>query len=252
MAGGFDINKLKTEIDSRKSEKTTKEVALGMIPAGAIPKKGKRAFLNELVTSMHRGIKTDASEAIRVVNETVENRKGVPNAAVNNKASGKYIPPRTNRVQLNEEVAPTTYSPPLNDWGIPQGVSGGRSGDGERDDLFESQNAKYDQMMMSGNPVAAQIVRQQPQPVGQQRQYVTEPAPIVMNEQLDQMLNEKLERNMERMVESAFKSVLTSIYTKEKIQESLSEFLKSDDFIKVVGKAINEIATRNKAKQQVK
>lgn len=244
MAEGFNINKLKAEIDSRKTERTTKDVALGIVPAGAIPKKGKKAFLNELVTSMHRGVKTDASEAVRVLNETVEGKKGVPNAAAKN--VNKYIPPRTGRVQLNEEAPTQQYAPntAANDWGIPSGVAVGKSADGERDDLFEKQNAKYDQMMMSGNPIAAQIVKQP-----QQRQYVNEQQPIVMNESLDQMLNEKLERNMERMVESAFKSVLTSIYTKQKIQESLAEFLESDDFVKVVGKAINEIAKRNKAKQ---
>jgi len=246
MAEGFNINKLKAEIDSRKTERTTKDVALGIVPAGAIPKKGKKAFLNELVTSMHRGIKTDASEAIRVVNETVEMKKGAPNAAAKN--VNKYIPPRQSRVQaLEESVAPVVNSA-ANDWGLPAGIAPSRNGDGERDDLFESQNAKFDQMMMSGHPIAASMVKQMSP--AQQKQYITEQQqPIVMNESLDQMLNEKLERNMERMVESAFKSVLTSIYTKQKIQESLAEFLESDDFVKVVGKAINEIAKRNKAKQ---
>lgn len=246
----MDIDKLKAEINSRKTERTTKDVALGKVPEGAIPKLGKRQFLSELVTSMHRGVTTNAVEAIKAVNETVEMKKGAPNAVA--KTVGKYVPPRNVRQMVNEEevVAPINYPPKsaANEWGLPSGVRG-MGGDGERDHLFEQENAKFDQMMMSGNPIAAKYVQQMQQP--QQPKYITEQVvPTVVNENhIDQLLTEKLERNMEKMVESAFKSVLTSIYTKQKIQESLADFLESEDFVKVVAKAINEIAKRKKVNQ---
>lgn len=233
----FDINKLKAEIESRNTEKTKKDVALGMIPDGAILKKNKRAFLNELRTSMHNGVETEAVTTIRTLNETVEQKKGAPNAAAKN--TNKYIPPRPNSKQLvNEERRQPTA--PVNDWGIPSGVASGGHGDGERDELFEQANAKYDQMMMSGNPVAANYLQNQKQP---KTQYITEE----FSSNAD-FLTEKIERNLEKMVESSFKSVLTNIYTKQKIQESLVDFLESEDFVKIVGKAINEIAKRNKAR----
>jgi hypothetical protein len=246
----MDIDKLKAEINSRKTERTTKDVALGKVPEGAIPKLGKRQFLSELVTSMHRGVATNAVEAIKAVNETVEMKKGAPNAVA--KTVGKYVPPRNVRQMINEEevVAPVNYKKSAADeWGLPSGIRGGMGGDGERDHLFEQENAKFDQMMMSGNPIAAKYVQQIQQP--QQPRYITEQAiPTVVNEShIDQLLTEKLERNMEKMVESAFKSVLTSIYTKQKIQESLADFLESEDFVKVVAKAINEIAKRKKGNQ---
>jgi hypothetical protein len=102
--------------------------------------------------------------------------------------------------------------------------------------------------MVAANPKYQEMMnRHQPQQYAQNEQYVVE-QPGVINEQLE-VLNEKIEKNLDKMVESAFKNVLSDIYTKQKIQEALGDFLKSDDFIKVVGQAINEIAKRNKAKQ---
>lgn len=244
----MDIEKLKAEINSRNTDRKNKQVSLGNVPDGAIPKRGKKQFLNELVSSMNTGRKTDASEAIRVVNETVENKRGAPNAVAKN--VGKYVPPRSTRQQqVEQEVQPQQYKTASDEWGIPSGVAGGNHGhDGERDDLFENANAKFDQMMMDGNPVASKLMKQPTTmtPSNQQR-YVSEKT--INESDIDQLLTEKLERNMEKMVESTFKSVLTNIYTKQKIQEALGDFLESDDFVKVVGKAINEIAKRNKAKQ---
>lgn len=257
-----DFKALKQQIDAGKVQQHNKEVALGRVPEGAIPKKNKKAFLNELVHSMRHGVNTDAVEAIRTVNETVEIRRGQPPAVAKN-TGGKYAQPKNNYVPMNENVAPQPqHRNAADEWGVPQGAGGnGRGGyggnggnggyDGERENLFEQnlhkQMAAFDQMKMTGNPVAAQIMQQQPQypnQQGYQPQY-----PHQMNEQV---IVEQPERNMEKLVESAFKNVLTEIYTKQKIQEALSDFLKSDDFVKVVGQAINEIAKRNKAKQQGK
>lgn len=237
-----DFKALKQQIEAGKAQQTTKEVALGRVPEGAIPKKSKKAFLNELVHSMRSGVSSNATEAIRSVNETVEVKKGQPPAVAKN-TGGKYAVPRQHYTPMNENVMQPQPRTAANDWGIPQGVqTGGGYGGNEREDLFEQnlqkQMAAFDQMKMTGNPVAAQIM--------QQPQY-----PHQMNEQVivQQPMNE---RNMDKLVESAFKNVLTEIYTKQKIQEALSDFLKSEDFVKVVGQAINEIAKRNKAKQQPK
>lgn len=248
----MDLEKLKAEINSRNTDRNKKQVSLGTIPDGAIPKTGKRQFLNELVSSMHTGKKTNATEAIRVVNETVETRKGAPNAVAKN--VGKYIPPRQTKQQLVEQevVQTPVQRSAAEEWGIPSGVKGGGRGyDGERDDLFESQNAKFDQMMMGYNPHAAKLMQEHtPHAITPQTKYINEQVqPVVDPNQIDKLLTEKLERNMEKMVESTFKSVLTNIYTKQKIHEALGDFLQSEEFVKIVGRAINEIAAQRKAKQ---
>jgi len=255
----FDLNKLKSDIDSRKKEQNTKQVVLGNVPEGAIQKKGKKQFLNELVTSMHTGVRTSASEAIKAVNETVEMKKGAPQAVAKNNAN-KYIPSRT---IVNEEVAPQPIQrrTGADDWGM--GGNGAqpdmryRSQGDEREmqfeNAFQKQNADFDQMMMAGyanNPAYMKMMQER----GQQPVQSYKPQVIAegsLNEQVE-LLNEKMERNMEKLVESTFKNVLTNIYTKEKIQESLVEFLQTDEGLKVVSRAINEIAKRNKAKQQGK
>lgn len=244
----MNLENLKKEISNRNAERNNKQVSLGTIPDGAIPKTNKRQFLNELITSMHTGKKTNATEAIRIVNETVEVKKGAPNAAAKN--VGKYIPPRKLNEHVIEHETPIKRSA-ADDWGLPSGVKTHSSRlDGERDDLFEDQNAKFDQMMMGMNPHTAKLMQQyNPSAVAPQKYINEQVQPVVDPNQIDKLLTEKLERNMEKMVESTFKSVLTNIYTKQKIHEALGDFLQSEEFLQVVGRAINEIAAKRKAKQ---
>ena len=262
-----DLSKLKDNIAAQKKELHSKQIALGQ-GNGQPMKTGKKSFLNELVNSMRTGQKSEAIEVVRAVNETVEYKKGAPPAVAKNRDKKSYMPPRNNqRQQVNEEFDP--QNPPVqrrtgaDDWGV--GSQGGgqypRQGGGgygdEReaqfDQAFSQNNAAFDQMMRDRNPMVAanpkyrQMVDQHQPQYQQNEQYVVE-QPQVLNEQLE-VLNEKIEKNLDKMVESAFKNVLSDIYTKQKIQEALGDFLKSDDFVKVVGQAINEIAKRNKAKQ---
>jgi hypothetical protein len=259
----IDFAQLKNTIESGKKAQHEKQVALGNVPEGAIMKSNKRSFLNELVTSMHSGVKTSAVEAITAVNETVEYKKGVPQAVAKNKNS--YAPPRR-RNQVNEQTIPQQQvrRTGASDWGmsgngnVNLNPQGGGYGD-DRDMAFEENlskvNAEFDQRMMNNNPMVAQNPRMQQMvqqyggqyPQQTQQQYVVEAQPQAMNEQMEHM-----EKNMEKIVESNLKSVLTNIYTKQKIQESLVELLQSDDGLKILARAINEIAKRNKANQQKK
>jgi uncharacterized protein (DUF2267 family) len=253
-----DLSQLKNNIAAQKKELHSKQVALGQ-GNGQPMKTSKKSFLNELVTSMRTGQKSEAIEVVRAVNETVEYKRGAPPAVAKNREKRSHIPQRPQqRQQVNEEYDP--QNPPVrrsgaDDWGMGnQGGGYNRSGGDDReaefDRAFNHNNAAFDRMMRERNPMVANnpkyqqmMDRHQPQ----QEEYVVE-QPGVINEQLE-VLNEKIEKNLDKMVESAFKNVLSDIYTKQKIQEALGEYLKSDDFIKVVGQAINEIAKRNKAKQ---
>lgn len=258
-----DLSKLKDNIALQKKELHSKQVALGQGNGQPI-KTSKKSFLNELVTSMRTGQKSEAIEVVRAVNETVEFKKGAPPAVAKNRDKKSYMPPRNQRQQVNEEFEgqPQTQQrrSGADDWGMgSQGGGYNRGGDdreAEFDRAFSSNNAAFDRMMQERNPMVAsnpkyqQMVNQHQPQYQQNEQYVVE-QPQVLNEQLE-VLNEKIEKNLDKMVESAFKNVLSDIYTKQKIQEALGDFLKSDDFIKVVGQAINEIAKRNKAKQGTK
>lgn len=249
-----NLEELKKQIDTRKAEMNSTSVAMGRMPEGG---KGKKGFLNELVSSMRSGANSTALEAIKAVNETVEARHGDPTL------KGKQAPvkqPRQ-RVQVEEN-----YERPLrsgaDDWGVPgvtvpnrgnygRGNYGGgyEGGEFERgDQLFEAniarQMAEFDRLKMSGNPVAAKIMETM-QHQGQQPRYMNEQVVV----ETPQMFNEQTERNIEKLVESSFKNVLTTIYTKERIQESLVEYLQTDEGLKVIGRAINEIAKRGKAKK---
>lgn len=253
----IDLSQLKNNIAAQKKELYTKQIAMGH--GNGQPVKGnKRAFLNELKNVLQTGGDSEAVAVIRAVSETVEQKRGVPAAVAKNKKN--YMPPRPQQY-LNEEtpvVQPRRTG--ADDWGvsgggnsIPQRGGYGEERETEFDRAFNQNNAAFDRVMQERNPMVAsspkyqQMVNQHQSKHQQNEHYVVE-QPQVLNEQLE-VLNEKIEKNLDKMVESAFKNVLSDIYTKQKIQEALGDFLKSDDFIKVVGQAINEIAKRNKAKQ---
>lgn len=253
----IDLSQLKNNIAAQKQELHSKQIAMGQ--GNGQPIKGnKRAFLNELKNVLHTGGNSEAVAVIRAVNETVEQKRGVPVAVAKNKKN--YMPARPQQQFVNEEVPVQHRRSGADDWGVAGGGGGNnvpqRGGYGEeREAQFEqalnNTNQAFDQMMMSQNPYVAQNPKYQ-QMVGQyqpqaqpQQQYVVEQP---QNEHME-LLTEKIEKNLDKMVESAFKNVLSEIYTKQKIQEALGDFLKSDDFVRVVGQAINEIAKRNKAKQ---
>lgn len=257
-----DLSKLKDNIAAQKKELHSKQIALGQ-GNGQPMKTGKKSFLNELVNSMRTGQKSEAVEVVRAVNETVEFKKGAPPAVAKNRDKKSYMPPRNNqRQQVNEEFEPQQHGAGqrrtgADDWGVGSQGGGQYPRGGEREAQFEQafsqNNAAFDRMMQDRNPMVAanpkyqQLVNQHQPQYQQNEQYVVE-QPQALNEQFE-VLNEKIEKNLDKMVESAFKNVLSDIYTKQKIQEALGDFLKSDDFVKVVGQAINEIAKRNKAKQ---
>lgn len=250
-----DLTQLKDNIAQQKKEQYNKQIAMGQ-GNGQPVKNGKKRFLHELVDSMRTGKNSEAVEVVRAVNETVEHKRGAPPAVAKNRKS--YMPPRPQQQHMNEEVPAQHRRSGADDWGMGGGGSnvpqrGGYGHDGEReaafDQAFNQNNVAFDQMMRDRNPMVAtnpkyqQMVNQH-QPQQQNEQYIVEQPG---NDHME-LLTEKIEKNLDKMVESAFKNVLSDIYTKQKIQESLAAFLESDDFVKVVGRAINEIAKRNKAK----
>jgi|SRR5579859_636061 len=259
----FDPSKLKAEIDNQRKEMLQKnpELAKKVNNAG----KGKK-FISELKASMVHGVKTEASELVRAVNQKTDNNYAPPIAVAKNYA--KNQPPQQQRQVIAEDTHHTPTRTGASDWGVAGGgnvsntpVYRGSENDREAsfEQVFSQKNDAFDQMMMRGaaknnpnlqkfldaNPNANQYMHQQPEQVVIAEQMGGSNQNI--NEQV-QSLNEKVERNLEKMVESAFKGVLTNIYTKQKIHEALGDFLESEEFVKIVGEAIVKISKRNKQK----
>lgn len=251
----FDINELKNNIEAQKKELHTKQIAMGQ-GNGQVIKSNKRTFLNELKDVLKTGGQSEAVAVIQAVNETVEQKRGVPQAVAKNKKS--YAPPRSQQY-VNEQYQSKPVRTGASDWGMNDGnVSIPQqqfSNYDDREMMFEQNlqnaNATFDQMMMKNNPVVAgnprmqTMMQQYNQPhvvVQQPQQYIVEQPQVGSND----IITEKLEKNLEKMVESTFKSVLTNIYTRDKIYETLKEILQTDEGLKLVGRAINEIASRKK------
>lgn len=257
----FDPSKLKEEINNQRKEMLQKnpELAKKVNNAG----KGKK-FISELKSSMVHGVKTEASELVRAVNQKTDNNYAPPIAVAKNYA--KNQPQQRQVIQEQTNQTPTRTG--ASDWGV--GSSGGgnnpnpayRGSENDRESSFEQvftqKNDAFDQMMMRGaaknNPNLQKFLDANPNA----NQYMNQPEQVVIAEQMGgnsvsvneqvQSLNEKVERNLEKMVESAFKGVLTNIYTKQKIHEALGDFLESDEFVKIVGEAIVKISQRKKPK----
>jgi hypothetical protein len=253
-----DLSKLKENIANQKKDLHSKQIAMG--GNGAPVKGNKKAFLNELVTSMRHGTKSSAIETIQAVNETVEHTRGVPQAVAKN-LYGNQQRPQQNRNRQREQFnpeQPQRERSGASDWGMAGGGGNvsipdhryGGSGNADEDRFdqeYSKVNSDFDRKMMDymsrNNPAMQKFIQQSPY------------AQRVQNEQIvveePQLLNEGAQSagNLEHMVETALRGAVTNIYTKQKIQEALEEYLQSDDFIEKVGKAILVISKRNKAKQ---
>lgn len=258
----FDPSKLKEEINNQRKEMLQKNPELAKKVNNGM--KGKK-FISELKSSMVHGVKTEASELVRAVNQKTDNNYAPPIAVAKNYAKQQ---PQQRQV-IQEQTVSQPQRTGASDWGVGSSSGGGnpnpsyRGSENDRESSFEQvftqKNDAFDQMMMrgaaknnpnlqkflDGNPNASQFMNQSEQVVIAEQ---TEGTNHNVNEQL-QLINDKVERNLEKMVESAFKGVLTNIYTKQKIHEALGDFLESDEFVKIVGEAIVKISKRNKAKQ---
>jgi hypothetical protein len=239
----INLDELKKKINEQKSEIDGKNVMLGK-PSVQNSGTGNKKFIGQLITSMRHGVVTEATETIKALNKAVDTKQGLPPAIAKN----KHIP---NREVIVEKVTHVEKNP-KNDWEV-AGVTtpshnynnGNNYGnDGEREGLFEKnlseQMAQFDQIKMNGNPIAKKIISESKGHNNSNNEVV------ITNRNM--LYEQNSDRNIDKLVEGAFKNVLTEIYTKQKIQDEFIEFLKTEEFIKILSQTINVIAKRNKEK----
>lgn len=213
---GVDLNKLKSEIETRKKERNAPPSHLGeSVGRGGNP---RDVFLNGLIESLQTGRETAASSLIKTVENTAAERKGETP-----KLSAPKIPPvpqQQQRTVVMEDVSP------------------------ERDEqLFRDLEAKRKQTItesMQGYIQGAQPVSQQ-RPVGNLNEgYLVE--------NVKKIVDGYLVENFGMIVEEAIKDTILEMYAVERIKEVLQE---NKELIKsVVIDVIREIKAKSNSKAQ--
>jgi hypothetical protein len=229
MAEKLDLNKLKTEISSRRGNRNTTSNLGESVGNGVAP---RDEFLSGLINSLHTGQETPATNLIKIVENKVATKHGEtarhPIATIPN--VGQNVP-------VNTQQRPVEMSP-------------------ERDELMYAQFAKNNKQTLaesiSGyvngyinpntntpnyNPQQPQYINQQ-QPQSLNENYLVENVKKIVNNQLIDMLGP--------ILEEAMRDTIIEMYTVDKVKSILQE---NKDIVKsLVIETIKEIQQKNKAR----
>ena len=218
-----DLNKLRTEIDSRKRERNTiSSSPTGEVGSNIAP---RDKFLYELLKSHDTGVQTSATNLIKLVENKV---------AIKNKETIHHNIDETTVVEREPARIPIPSTKPVN-------MSP------ERDEqLFIDLQTKSKQTLAEAiTPFVAG---------NQQRQNTGIPTPTQMNlnegylvENVKKIVDNYLIDNFGPVVEEAIKGTIIEMYAAERIKEVLTE---NKEMIRaVIIEVIKEISDKNKAKK---
>jgi len=242
----IDLNKLKAEIANEKKSKYSTPSNLGESAGGsAVP---RDIFLHGLVKGLEHGVETPSTNLIKVVENTVTQKKG---GAPIHKINETNVAPTTQQPEVRKKI---DMSP-------------------ERDEqLFADLEAKRKQTLAESiqnfnaanptvgatNPVVnyngKQLLTSLPQQTASAQTHVagTPSAQIneaVLIESVQQIVNSHLQQNLGPIFDEAIKGTIIEMYAIERIKGVLNE---NRDLIKdVVIQTIKEIQAKNKAKKAV-
>lgn len=217
MGNKIDLNKLYTEIDSRKKDRGIISSRLG--ESGGNSQAPRDSFLNELVTTLNTGKETSASSLIKAV----ENKVAIKNGE--------------SRQQINEFVV--TKQPQASSREI-MDVSP------ERDEmLFRDLESKRKQTLsesmqsyLTPNTGAG---GNKPQSVGNQPQQLNE---AFLVENVKNIVDNHLIDNFGLVIEEAIKSTIIEMYAVDRIKSVLNE---NKEMVRgLVVDIIREIQQKNK------
>ena len=220
-----DLNKLRTEIDSRKRERNMISSPLGESTGANIAPRD--AFLYELIRSHDTGVETPATDLIKLVENQV---------AIKNK--------ETVRHNITETAAVVDRVPAR--LPIPNNKSIEMSP--ERDEqLFVDLQAKNKQTLAESiAPYIAGGQKKNPNPTG------GAVSPMNLNEgylveNVKKIVDNYLIDNFGPVIEEAIKGTIIEMYAAERIKEVLTE---NKEMIRtVIFDVIKEISDKNKAKK---
>lgn len=222
MSGKIDINKLKSEIDSRKKEKLNVSERLG--ESNGSSRMPKNTFLNGLLKSLDSGRETSATQRLKLVENAV---------AVKNGEKARF------------NVSKTPIETPIN---VPsQNIQHHDVDDlsQERDYLmYENFNRKKSQTLSDSLANYSNNQQSATNENYQRPQMINE---SYLNETVENIVNRKLSEGLESVVETAMKNVIFNIYSGEKMKETLYE--NSDLIKKIVYETIRELQDKKKKVQ---
>jgi hypothetical protein len=227
-----DLNKLKTEIESRKKERNMTPSALGESAGyGVAP---RDVFLNGLITSLKTGQETASTNLVKVVENKVAVKKG-----------------ENTKMRVNEQVIPQQQPqprrpiPPINetvDMSPERDEQMYRDMQRGRGQTMVDAMSEYMQVPTVGSPM-----RNQPQ---QMPMYNGAP---MLNEQylaenVKKIVNNYLAESLAPIFEEAMKETMLEMYALDRIKTVLRE---NKDFVKtLVYEVVKEIKEQSKNKAQ--
>jgi len=219
MAEKLNLNKLKDEIKSRKSQRNMTSSSLGEnVGVGVAP---RNVFLNGLLEAYRSGRETASTNLVKAVDIKVAEKKGeVPKM----RTTPKQVPQQ--RPQAINEIAEVDMMP-------------------ERDDqMYRDFETKKNQTLAESmqqymnTPVIGAPMRNQPvqQPVQLNEAFI--------NENIKKAVNGYLAESLEPIIVEAFRDSIIEMYSIERIRGVLQE---NKEMIKgLVIEVIKEIQAKNK------
>jgi hypothetical protein len=257
-----DLNKLRTEIDTRKREK-------GIIgeTAQGTPMVAKDVFLNTLLSSLATGQNTPVVNNIRTMNE----RADIVSGAIK---TGVVTPEAVNKIKelKNSSVAAPIYSSPTmpRNPAVPQRINEVDMSPERDDAIFADLERKRRTVTLAesiegfgrGNATVnpQQLYNAQGQPVHPDGSLINPPAisygnngmPMInesyLNENVKKVATNYLIENLGPIMEESIKSTILELYAVDRIKEVLQE---NKEMIKsIVYETIRELQKKNKDKGQ--
>jgi hypothetical protein len=223
MAKSIDLNKIKSEIESRKREMNMTPSAFGE-PVGAAP---RDVFLHGLWESIQTGKQTAATNLIKTVD---------------NKAAAKIG--ETPRHVISEAPAPNRSVP------VEKSPKVDMSPEREEELFRDLEKKRKSTLAESMSGYISQGQGQKPAQVPINEGVYQQPMlnEAYLAESVKRMVNNHLVENLGPVLEEAIKSTIIEMYAVERIKEVLHE---NKELIKtVVIETIKEIQARSKAKAQ--
>ena len=239
-----DLNKLRTEIDTRRKEKggflaeSTESSGPTVLP--------RDVFLNTLLTSLHTGQNNPLTSNMKSLNERAE--------IVNNSIKkGVVTPEAIKRIQelKNTGVSNVPYQPPVQQYQPPR-INETVEMSPERDDkIFSDLESKRRNVTLAESIEGFNKTKTIPS-VQQPTTYSSTGIPMLnegyLVENVKRVVNNYLAESLGPIFEEAIKSTIIEMYAVERIKEVLQE---NKEMVKsVVYETIRELQAKNKAKAQ--
>lgn len=226
-----DLNKLKTEIETRKKEKNMTQSNLGeSVGYGVAP---RDVFLNGLIESLNTGRQTASTSLVKTVDNKVSAKLGetakmrVDETVTVPQQQRQRIPVPTENVDMSPEREEQLF----------------RDLESKRKQTLAESISEY----VQAPHVGAQMKNQQPAPQAGGKMALNEQ---YLTENVKKIVNEYLAESLSPIFEGAIKDTILEMYAVDRIREVLKEVLNKETIKPLVFEVIKEIqakAKQNKA-----